>query len=609
MRIRVGVPDEHVTPEVVEPVLEAVTRLNEHMIRTGQSPTSDDLLARGAKWRPENMGDEHFDHGGTIAERGWGDCDDWAPLHAATHRARGTDPGASVVMVPSGPSTFHAMVKRSDGSIESGPADISVRAGMKPIAQPGIHGDANVWVCDPHDGRIYQGALAPTVGPLNMHCGPAVAVRGVQGYYQARVDVPIVGSPLVAVRSYARHRPGHHRRACHGPMPYAISVSHMGPTKHHALLGCLIGAVLAADASDMVHPLDRYRLLALQSAQAGMSPGQVHDALMHQMHADLLAMSHATGRHPEEHSKELLAHMHAQAGIVGPPPLIIGGFFSDLGHIASGIVSDVGKAASAVAHTVGPWVGDILHGVEAAASVVPGLGTAISDVVAAGESAIDTIEAIASGNPLAGAIKTAYNFALGTVPAAASLHPVLDPVVNALINLTVKKEPVESAILDGILNAVPDSPKIGPVSPRSIAASLAHLIVGHLGVKNTGTAAAPKGTPMTAAQSAAVKAALQSHPAGGPLAAAVSAVAAAAAKAPIKPPVKPAVAKKPVAPTKVVPMVVHPAAHAVAPHLVALTMKKPTVVAAATASKPLGIAHAAVHRVTLSPVDTTQVHV
>jgi hypothetical protein len=503
------------------------------------------------------------------------------------------------------------MVKRSNGHIESGPDDISVRAGMQPIAQPGIHGAGPVaWVCDPHDGRIYQGALAATVGPLNMHCGPALSVRGMSGCYQARVDVPIVGSRLVAVRSYARHRPGHHRRVCGAAVPYALSVTHMAPSKEQAMLGCLVGAVLTADASDMVHPLDRYRLLALQSAQAGMSPGQVHESLMHQMHADLLAQAHATGRHPEEHSKELLAHMHAQAGIVGPPPLIIGGFFSDLGHIASGVVSDIGKAASAVAHTVGPWVGDILHGVEAAASVVPGLGTAISDVVAAGESAIDTIEAIASGNPLAGAIKTAYNFALGTVPAAAALHPILDPVVDALINLTVKKEPVESAILDALLNKVPDVPKIGPVSPRSIAASLAHLIVGHLGVKNTGTAAAPKGTPMTAAQSAAVKAALQSHPAGGPMAAAVAAVAAAASKMPIKPKAPPPqTVKKPVAPTKVVPMVVHPAAAAAAPHLAALTLRKPTVVATATAAKPLGLAHAAVHRVTLTPVNTTVTHV
>jgi len=614
MRIRVGVPDEHVTPEVVEPVLEAVTRLNEHMIRTGQTPTSHELIRAGAIWRPENMGDEHFDHGGTIAQRGWGDCDDWAPLHSATLRANGTDPGARTIMVPSGPNTFHAVTQRSSGEIE----DPSVAAGMKASHPANISGGESMqlWACDPHDGRIYQGAAMPTVGPLNLRCGPALAVRGVDGCYQARVDVPISGSPLIHVRAYRRHKPGHHKRSCGGVLPYAMSVTHFAPTKHAALSGCLVGAVLLGDASDLVHPLDRYRLLALQSAQAGMSPGQVHDALVHQMHADLVEQGRQSGQHPEVLSKQLRAmqvsgyeRFPGSQSMVGT--VIVGGFFDDLGHIASSVVSDIGHAASAVAHTVGPWVGDILHGVEAAASVVPGLGTAVSDIVAAAESAYDTVAALASGNPLEGAIKSAYNFALASIPGAASLHGVLDPVVSALIALTVHHEPVESAVLDGILSAVPDAPKLGPISPRSVAASLAHLIVGHLGVKNTGTAKAPKGTPMTAAQAAAVSAALRSHPAGGPLAAAVSAVAAAASKMPIKAPPRasPKPPPKPRAATKVVPMVVHPAAAHAAPHLPALTLRKPTVVATATASKPLGIAHAAVHKVTMQPVNTAVTHV
>jgi hypothetical protein len=501
MRIRVAVPDDHVTAEVVEPILEAVTRLDEHMLATGQTPTSHEAIASGAIWRPENPGDEHFDHGGTIASRGWGDCDDWAPLHAATLRATGQDPGAKVRMVTSGPNTYHALVERSDGTIE----DPSIAAGMKPLSggAPKIIGSGEtieIMACDPHDGRVYAGQLAPTVGPLSMHCGPGLAVRGchVMGQgplYEARVDVPIVGSRLVHVRSFMRRHPHRRLHRVHGAVPYAISVTHQSPWKQDAIHGAIVGAILCGDAAEMNTSLDRYKLLALQNAMAGLSPGQVHDSLVATMHADMLAAAEASGRTPEEHSQELLAQT------MPPADVVVGGFFSDLGHIASSVVSDVSKVASAVAHDAGPWVGDILHGVEAAVSVVPGLGTAVSDIVATAETAYESAAALLSGNPFEAAIDAAYNYALASVPGAAALHPILDPVKRALIDMTLKHEPLEASVLDGLLNRVPDAPKIGSVSPRSVAASLAHLIVGHLGVrtsKGVVKVALPKVAPMPA---------------------------------------------------------------------------------------------------------------
>jgi hypothetical protein len=605
MRIRVGVPDEHVTPEVVEPVLEAVTRLNEHMIRTGQTPTSHELIQRGAIWRPENMGDEHFDHGGTIAQRGWGDCDDWAPLHAATLRANGTDPGAHVRMVESGPNTFHALVQRSNGAIE----DPSIAAGMKSSHPANISGGESMqmWACDPHDGRIYQGAALPTVGPLSLHCGPGVAVRGcmVHGHgplYEARVDVPIDGSRLVHVKSYMRRRGHHHKRVCGSVLPYAISVTHYGQSRGAALRGAIVGAICCGDASEMTSPLDRYKLLALQSAGAGMSPGQVRTALERQIHHDVHMMSSQTGFPPEHHAKELLAHTSGGVQYLSGP--MVGSIFSDIGDIASSVVSDVGKVASAVAKTVGPWVGTILHGVEAVASLVPGLGTAVSDIVAAAETAYDAAAALIHGNPLEAGIRAAYNFATATIPGAAAIRFVLDPVVTALIDLTVKKEPVETAILDGILNAVPDAPKIGPISPRSIAASLAHLIINHLGAKDTGHSKAPKSTPMTAGQ-AAIMAKGLAHLPGAAGVAAMIAKAVPVTKPTAKPPPKP-----PPVPVKVVPMVLHPTTAKVAPHLVSpMVLKKPVTVPTSLASKPLGIAHSATHKVTLQSVNAMVQHV
>ena len=522
MRIRIAIPDEHVTPEVIDPVLETVTRLNESMIRSGDTPTATELLDRGAIWRPENMGDEHFDHGATIAERGWGDCDDWAPLKAAEMRASGEDPHAIARVVPSGPTTFHAIVTTGAGEDLRGGDDISVQAGMRGRAVVGADGAPNVWVCDPHDGRVYQGSLAPTVGPLTIHCGPGLAVRGchVVGMgplYEARVDMPIAGSRLVRVRAYTRHSRAQPRRRVHGVLPYAVSVTHMARTPHEAIDGALCGAILLGQAQgELDMSLDKYKLLALQSAQAGMSPGQVHEALAAAIHQDALTASAQSGQDPEAH----IAHLLAQ---VPPAHAVIGGLFSSIGHIVSSVVSDVSHVASAIGKVanVVPW-GDIIHGVQAAVSVVPGLGTAVSDVVAAAETAYETAAAVLSGNPFEAAIHGAYNFALATIPGADALRILLNPVVNQLIALTGKKEPIDDAVLDSLLAAVPDEPRFGSLSPRSVASSLAHLIVAHLGVKKT-PGHVPKSKPSAAPQIAVVKPApkakvltLPIHPAAPP---------------------------------------------------------------------------------------------
>lgn len=335
MRIQVAVPDEHVTPEVVEPVLEAVTRLNEHMIRTGQSPTSHDLLQMGAIWRPENMGDEHFDHGGTIAQRGWGDCDDWAPLRAATLRATGEDPHAVSRIVQSGPTTYHAMVQRGTGELERGDQDISVQAGMRPSAAiSGADGQMMAYICDPHDGRIYQGSLLPTVAPLSIHCGPQMSVRGctVIGHgqlWEARVDVPIEGSRLVHVHAYDRHRPHHHRRRrIHGMLPLAMSLSHLAPTRLGAIQGALCGAVLAADACGMSTTLDRYKLLCAQSAASGMHPHDVAQALVAHLFADVQATA-AAGCNPADMMGGLLAELGKGS---------TGDYAADVQQIARGVM-------------------------------------------------------------------------------------------------------------------------------------------------------------------------------------------------------------------------------------------------------------------------------
>jgi len=589
VRIRIAVPEQFVEPGVIDAALESVTRLNEHMIRSGQVPTSHQLIEQGAVWRPEDPGDEHFDHGGTIQKRGWGDCDDWAPLHAATLRASGEDPGAIARVIPSGPSTYHAIVQRSDGQLD----DPSIAAGMKAQRVGGISDDETIAIqaIDPHDGRVYQGQLAPAVGPLSVHCGPSWGVRRshVVGYgdlYEGRVDLPLNGSPLVQVRQNIRHHHTHHHHRSRkhrvhgmttvvGAVPYALSVTARHPSPYYALGQAICGAIVIGDAADMSTSLDRYKLLAVQSAMTGMSPGQVHDALVTALTDDLHAAAAQSGRHPAEHSADLLAQL-AQEGIHAGT-IAVGDLFGDIGKIASGVVSTVSHVVNQVASVVkSPVWGDILHDVQAAVSVVPGLGTAVSDIVAAAETAYESAAALLSGNPFEAAIHAAYNFALASIPGAAVLHSVLDPIVNSLLQLTTTHEPIESAALDALLSAVPDAPKVGAVSPRSIASSLAQMVVKHLGVKRS----AP-GTALPDHVKSAVAAARKNGPALAKTPAAKALPLHLAHAAPI---VHKAPAKAP-APIAMHAVALHAPAPAVAPALAA----------AQAVVKPLGVPHAAVH--------------
>ena len=140
MRIRLAVPDElddRDRKAALDAALESVTRTVSGLVRAGAvPPAAGEIKAGRVHWRPEPPGDEHFDLPGTILQRGHGDCDDLAPWHAGSLRAAGIDPGARAVVKKSGPKRWHAIVMRSDGSIE----DPSAHAGMG----SGVSGAYNV---------------------------------------------------------------------------------------------------------------------------------------------------------------------------------------------------------------------------------------------------------------------------------------------------------------------------------------------------------------------------------------------------------------------------------------------------------------------------------
>ncbi len=216
MRVNVAIPEAHVSAPVLNAALEGVTRLNESMIRAG-APTADQLIDAGAIWKPEPPGQEHFDHIGIIAKRGWADCDDWAPAKAAQLRVTGEDPGARAVVKRSGNKRWHALVKRSDGSWD----DPSIDAGMP---APGAR----------HGG--VHGAALPLMFP---------SVSGVDGVYEATPHLALrpIADEHGQIESWqARADLPWHAQPGHSPADIALASLHQSPIPDQAIVGAVLGA-------------------------------------------------------------------------------------------------------------------------------------------------------------------------------------------------------------------------------------------------------------------------------------------------------------------------------------------------------------------------------
>jgi hypothetical protein len=239
MRINVAIPESHVDAPPLDAALEAVTRLNETLLRDGHVPTAREGIKDGVRWKPEPPGDEHFDHAHTVHSRGWGDCDDLAPWHAASLRHTGEDPGAHAIVKKSGPQRWHAVVRRSDGSID----DPSREAGMG--APRGVNG---AWLPLMSQPASVSGAYAVR---------PQIAMRPVRGAFQARADMPWQW------REKLDDPPT--------PTDYAITTLHTAPVASTALVGALDGACQLAIAGGYADPDHINRLACMADACEGAS--------------------------------------------------------------------------------------------------------------------------------------------------------------------------------------------------------------------------------------------------------------------------------------------------------------------------------------------------
>lgn len=293
MRINIAIPEEHVQKPVLDGALEAVTRLNESMLKAGDTPTDTQLINAGAKWKPEPPGQEHFDHGAKIEERGHGDCDDWAPLRAARLRVTGEDPGARAVVRQSGPKRWHATVIRSDGSEDDpsidagmpGPArTVGIRGSWLPLMQQSVHG------------------VGSYINTPSLALRPVADRHGMPESWQARADLPWHWWPTGT------------------PQELAMVTLHRSPISSQAVVGALLGARALGIAAGDVDPENLKRLSALADACEGASWEEI----------------------AEDYGPE---HANAAQAVVGS---FFGKAFKKLGKIAKGAVKLAAPALSLI---------------------------------------------------------------------------------------------------------------------------------------------------------------------------------------------------------------------------------------------------------------------
>lgn len=224
MRINVAVPEKYVSQPVLDGALESVTRLDEALIKDGAVPTFAEAVD-SVRWQPEPPGQEHFDHAGKVLARGHGDCDDLAPWHAASLRVTGEDPDATAIVKRSGPSRWHAVVRRGDGSID----DPSREAGMGKNRE-GVSG-CRLPLMRPFERGVVSGI---EVQRPQFSLRPVLSRGEVVGF-QARIDMPwnVMGQDET-------------------PLEAAMAALHRAPVASQAIVGACRGAVRLGEESEFV---------------------------------------------------------------------------------------------------------------------------------------------------------------------------------------------------------------------------------------------------------------------------------------------------------------------------------------------------------------------
>jgi hypothetical protein len=438
MDVRIGIPEEHISAEVLDAGLEMNTRVNQALIKAGEGPTFGELIESGAKWAPEPPGQERFDHVGKIAKRGWGDCDDWAPAHAATLRVTGEDPGARAVSIQVAPHRWHAVTKLSNGELR----DPSKTAGMKGGRNSGIP-PAVVAAMDASSVVGDDGQPRPYV---------AVVRDPESGKWIARTDVPIKRKP------------------------YVVAVSQRGPTPAAALAGSMLGACLVGGCSRMVSGAHIHKLWGVSQLLRGKSPravarvvgvdttkdalqtlAELCPAILDELRAHRAATEWSrTADQPFPPEGQPFPPYPTQRLVRDPSGLIHLGVALDDAMMS-------GFSFGGLIHAAGKIIKGAVGTIQSVVSLVPGIGTGISAAIGAGMKAIE------GGSPLEIAISAAF----GAIPIPPGLRQLAQVALDAVMKMVKTKNTAQAAIA-ALRNSVPAG------LPRQVFDTLAHIVISHI---------------------------------------------------------------------------------------------------------------------------------
>jgi len=339
MRVNVAIPESNVNEPVLDAALEAVTRLNEQLVKSGDATTFKQALPH-VRWKPEPPGAEHFDHAAIVSARGWGDCDDLAPWHAASLRVTGEDRGARAIVVPSGPQRWHAVVQRSDGKIE----DPSRAAGMG--SNHSIAGAALPLMCAP--GAGVDGAYI---------LRPQLALKPSPNGWHARADLPWNWELAPDAKP--------------SDAQYSMAALHQAPIASTALVGAIDGAIRLGEICGAADEDHLERLRCCSDYAAGMP---LHE-LAHEYGHEHARAAHAVVGSFWSHIKKLASPIaHAvTAPITSAAHFVQHPSLSNLTHM----VTDPARAALHAAHPLA----HALHPFTPFMRFVPGIGPMAASAV------------------------------------------------------------------------------------------------------------------------------------------------------------------------------------------------------------------------------------
>jgi hypothetical protein len=229
----------------------------------------------------------------------------------------------------SGPKRWHAIVRRSDGSIE----DPSKAAGMGRSSVVGFDYEGIAGAALP---LMYEPPSQAVGGSYIVR--PAIAIRPHLGNWQARADLPWNWREHMALDKPT-------------PADYAMVSLHQDPVAQTALTGAIDGAIQIGCIAGFADPEHVHRLCALSDAIEGASYEQL------------------CGIYGEEHARAATE--------------LVGSIFKKLGKIAKGVAKGVAKGAAAAAHAAAP----VLKLAKPFIKYIPGIGPVASDVMEIAEKA------------------------------------------------------------------------------------------------------------------------------------------------------------------------------------------------------------------------------